>query len=65
MVTAGGDNTIRVWDVKTGKEIVKWTVGKNPSALAVSPDGKVAAVAQRPNHQITLWKLPTISIKKP
>ncbi len=64
LITAGGDNNVRVWDIKTGKEIVKWKIDKPPASIAVSPDGKFAAVGLLGNHQMTLWKLPQIG-KKP
>lgn len=47
LVTAGDDATVRAWDPKTGKELVRLRVpGDTPSwHLAASPDGSLLATA--------------------
>jgi RNA polymerase sigma factor (sigma-70 family) len=57
----GSDNVAKVWDVKTGKELV--TFGKHPDwvvAVAFSPDGKtVAAANAATDPQVKLWDVAT------
>ncbi len=40
IVSGSGDKTIRVWDVKTGKEIRRMTHGKGVTDLALFPDDR-------------------------
>jgi RNA polymerase sigma factor (sigma-70 family) len=47
LVTASADGTLIVWDPAAGKEVRRWATGLTyPMALAVSPDGKSAALAR-------------------
>jgi WD40 repeat protein len=57
-VTGGQDGKLRVWDVKTGRELrilpadgSRAGIGK----LAVSPDGHYALSVSRDNTSIRLW----------
>ncbi|VTU01420.1 (myosin heavy-chain) kinase : WD40 repeat-containing protein OS=Haliscomenobacter hydrossis (strain ATCC 27775 / DSM 1100 / LMG 10767 / O) GN=Halhy_6675 PE=4 SV=1: WD40: WD40: WD40 [Gemmataceae bacterium] len=48
VVTGSTDGTARVWDAKTGKELLKFDSGHFSIAMAaVTPDGQRVAVAQR------------------
>jgi len=64
--------TIEVWDLATGKlarqlgtpaaesfRSVSFSNGIFPQALAVTPDGKVAALVQEDRHRLRLWDLTT------
>jgi RNA polymerase sigma factor (sigma-70 family) len=61
LVSLGGheDDKIRVWDVESGKEqrLIRTRRGDG-SALALSPDGRTAAVGGR-NSTVRLWDLTT------
>src|SRR5262249_27849402 len=45
IVSAGTDGTLRVWDVATGKELLKVSHGSAVNDVAVSPDGRRALTA--------------------
>ncbi len=49
LATASEDNTVRVWDVTTGKEVAKLNHGNRVRALAFSPDGQYLATASDDN----------------
>ena len=53
-VTASNDNTVKLWDVATGKEVRKWDLGVPVRNLAYARDGKYAATA---NGNGTLYLL--------
>jgi WD40 repeat protein len=61
LVSLGGheDDRLRVWDVETGKEqrLIRGQRGDG-GALALSPDGRIAAVGGR-NSSVRLWDLAT------
>jgi WD40 repeat protein len=57
VVTSGNDGTIRLWDVKTGKEVGSAEVGAAVGALAVLPDGRHALLAAS-DGTLRLWRLP-------
>jgi RNA polymerase sigma factor (sigma-70 family) len=57
LVSAGEDQTIRLWDRATGKEVRTLTGHQGPvTALAVSADGKTLASASR-DQTVRLWEL--------
>jgi WD40 repeat protein len=54
--SGGEDTTVRMWDVKTGKEQKQFTAHKfGVSALVVSPDGK--ELLSTDNETVCLWKI--------
>lgn len=54
VATAGSDETLRLWDLATGKELRRFSQEKRPYAVAFSPDGKLLASA---DSTIRLWDL--------
>ena len=58
VVSAGEDQTIRVWDKATGKELLRLEGHEGEvTGIAVSPDGKLIA-SQGPNA-VLIWDLAT------
>lgn len=55
--TAGDDDTIRVWDLSSGREILKRRAGSLTRTLAFSTDGKLLATGLD-NSAVLLWDLP-------
>jgi WD40 repeat protein len=53
IATALDDNTARIWDVNTGREISRIGYGKTIDAIVFSPDGQLLATA---TGDITFWK---------
>ena len=49
LATIGNDNTARVWEVATGKEVTHMTHERAVLAVVFSPDGKRLATASRDN----------------
>lgn len=55
IVSGSGDDTVKVWDALTGKELLSWrTGGKGVTALALSADGK-QIVTGHWNHSLQIW----------
>jgi hypothetical protein len=59
LVVAGTDGTIRVLDARTGRESARVDVGSAALALAVSPDGSMAA-ASFGDGALRLYSLPDL-----
>jgi WD40 repeat protein len=58
VASSGFDKTVRLWDVATGKELLKLAGPKdNVASLAFSPDGKLIAAGDA-GLTVTLWSLP-------
>jgi len=56
LVSAGYDNTIRFWDLKTGRQRIRLDVDERIMTMAVSPDGKLLA-ANASSGSIILWDI--------
>jgi RNA polymerase sigma factor (sigma-70 family) len=61
LVTAHHDGTLRTWDPETGKELSRMQGnGINTYGIALSPDGKWAAVGSgEATYQVHVWELAT------
>ena len=63
VVTAGGDESVRLWDATDGREVRRVTGLRGyVSQLALSPDGKTLALASHINtsmHTLSLWETAT------
>jgi len=58
LASAGFEKVVRLWDVATGKELMKLTGPKDSvSSLAFSPDGKLLAAGDA-GLAINLWSMP-------
>ena len=57
-LSASDDETVRLWEVETGKELGRWKghVG-DVGAVAISPDGKFA-LSGGDDTCICLWRMP-------
>ena len=58
LVSASYDDTVRLWDVHTGKH--KATISANATHIAFSPDGKTLAGA---GYDVDLWDVQTLKLK--
>lgn len=68
---AAADNSIRVWDVSTGRQLVRQNLPKAVKCVTFSPDGRhiassAGAVGDTPDLQLwrlpeQVWKVPTTS----
>ena len=65
LVTAGSDRSVRVWDLGTGKEAMRWPLDQAPAGVAVSADGRRAVVWYEEGDKVGLWALPEAKAKKP
>lgn len=55
IVSGSGDDTVKVWEALTGKELLSWrTAGKGVTALALSSDGK-QIVTGHWDKSIQIW----------
>jgi WD40 repeat protein len=56
------DQTVRLWDLDTGKEIASYKHEKSdPTSIAVSADGKLLALGNW-NLEVILFQLPTLKV---
>lgn len=51
-LVTGIDGELRVWDVKTGDELLRQKMGRGVDAFAISPDGKTVAFGR---YDLFLW----------
>ncbi|MBK4731303.1 protein kinase [Oxynema sp. CENA135] len=57
IATAGGDGTVKFWDLATGEELQEIrTQPSGPLAIAIAPDGRLLACAKA-DGRIDLWQL--------
>ena len=62
LITAVGDNTIRLWDMDMGREVARLSGHKNRiTSLAVSLDGRMAASVSSGGN-IRLWDLKELKV---
>lgn len=59
LVTSGGDNSVRILDRTSGKELAKIAVGKDPDAAVMAPDGAHAYVMDARSGEISVIDLKT------
>ena len=55
--TSPSDNTVTIFDTKTGKQLTVIPVGKAPKGVKVSPDGKQAYVSNQGSNEISVIDL--------
>ena len=55
LLSESGDSTARLWNVKTGQEVLQIKLKEKGASVAFSPNGKVLAVATQP-----VWGLPPV-----
>lgn len=56
VLVSGDPGEVKVWDPETGKETGAWKV-VDLVGLAISPDGRIAAVDSFPEDGITFWDI--------
>src|SRR5262249_5590115 len=60
VISSSYDQTLRLWDVATGKELRRFQGHERyVSALALSPDGKTLATVEARGNVIRLWDVAT------
>ncbi|MCI0704257.1 MAG: sigma-70 family RNA polymerase sigma factor [Planctomycetia bacterium] len=52
-------STIRLWEVRSGKKRLEFSLPVEPSALAISPNGRFLAAERPDNNTISIWDLAT------
>jgi len=62
LATSPSDNTVYVFDSKTGKQLTVVAVGHAPKGVKVSPDGTVAYIANQKSANISVLDLNTLKI---
>jgi len=58
LATAGRDSTARVWNLETGREVVRLEHGANVNAVAFSPEDSILGTASW-DGTARLWELPS------
>jgi WD40 repeat protein len=59
LVSAGWDDTVRIWDASAGKLLSTFYVGRigSVSKIALRPDGSMIAVIDDDQHEVHIWDL--------
>jgi WD40 repeat protein len=57
LVATGIDDTVIVWDMASGREVFHPAALRGARQAALSPDGKLVAVAG-PGHDASVWRVP-------
>ena len=61
LATSGGDASVRILDLESGKELAKIAVGENPDAAIVAPDGSKAWIMDAESGDVATIDLRTES----
>ena len=56
LISGSDDHTIRLWDMKTSREMAQVNMGDSIARLTLSPDGKFLACAL-PATGLRIWRL--------
>lgn len=59
LATSGGDASVRILDLQSGKELAKIAVGENPDAAIVAPDGSKAWIMDAESGDVATINLRT------
>ena len=62
-LVGAGDNFIRIWNAKTGKEIMSFSRKEWLDDIALSPDGQIIA-SESDDKTICLWNIKTGELKR-
>ncbi len=62
LATSPSENTVYVFDAKTGKKRAVVAVGHAPKGVKISPDGKVAYIANQKSASISVLNLKTLKV---
>lgn len=57
LISASDDQTIKIWDIKTGGMIREFAHPSKIWAIACSPDGRYLATSSNSDQMIRLWKM--------
>ena len=57
-VSASCDNTLKVWDLETGRRCARWKATAGVNGVAVTPDGR-RAVSASSDKTLKVWDLET------
>lgn len=61
VVSVALDRTVRAWTYPGGKQLQLFSLESDPSSIAISPDGKLCAIATA-DRNVTLLSLPSMKV---